>query len=58
MTGMVRFEMELTFNDFFETTRFIMDSPMMGNSIMVDPADVYKIDMAGVLLLVSGGAEC
>ena len=58
MTVRVRFEIEMTFYDFLENSCFIMGAPMTGTSITIDPADINKIDMAGIVLLYSGGAEC
>lgn len=58
MNETIQFKVDFTFSDYFENTRVIMESPIIGNKLIVDSADVGRMDIVAIWLLASEASEC
>jgi len=51
-------KIEFAFDDFFDNTRIIMDSHVLGDNVNVDSDDIGRMDIVSIWLLSADAKEC
>lgn len=51
-------KIEFAFDDFFDNTRIIMDTHLLGDDVVVDAHDIGRMDIINIWLLSVDAKEC